>query len=251
MHYDAKFIHHHAIPVPHGFFERSGGVSCGEFLSLNGGGTRDLPSLISENRKRALIHLEILKNGPIFFPKQVHGAHVWSLSHDSVFAAYQEADAVVSAQRGHTLGILTADCAPVFFYHPKGIIGAAHAGWRGAISGILENTIHVMKEWGACVDQLVAVIGPTISGDSYQVGEDFFEQIEHSSPFCIDNFFTRSSKKLFFNLPAYIKTRLLRHMKCVYDVQRDTFGDIFFSRRYALSRGQQRYGLSMSIISLA
>jgi len=238
-------VQHAQLPVVHSFFGRSGGVSPFPFDFLNGSIKKDPVALI--NRERAFAFLDI---EPAFFPFQTHTARVLTLPRDQAHID-QPADALVTNLSGMALGVLTADCAPVMFYSPKGVIGIAHAGWRGALYGILENTASAMIELGAHPSDITVVIGPTIRQTAYAVDSLFLEEVSDVSSFCIKEFFKTRWDKLFFDLPGYIKKRLeLCGISLVYDTGMDTFGPLFFSRRYAVSNGSQEHGLSISIIAL-
>jgi YfiH family protein len=165
-----------------------------------------------------------------FIPHQNHTNNVLVLSPDHPETDMDQlADAVVTCQTNRPIGVKTADCTPVLFWDPCGVIGAAHAGYRGAASGILENTVHAMMALGAQPHTLRAVIGPTIRVRSYPVGKEFFSSIQDQSPFSIAPFVY---KERFFNLPAYVQHRLCQVMDNVHDVHVNTYGIRFFSHRY-------------------
>ena len=238
-------VRHDQLPVVHGFFGRSGGVSLSPFDSLNGSIQKD--PLAPLNRERVCSFLGI---ETAFFPLQDHTSRALILPRDLEHLD-QPADALVTAIEGTALGVLTADCAPVMFYSSKRIIGIAHAGYKGAISGVLENTVAAMKELGASELDITAVIGPTIRQTAYAVDALFLEEVSDVSPFCVKGFFRTRWEKLFFDLPGYIAKRLdLCGVSLVYDTGMDTFGPLFFSRRYALCHGFQDYGHSLSLIAL-
>jgi YfiH family protein len=238
-------VRHDQLPVVHGFFGRSGGVSPPPFDSLNGSIQKDALAVLNRERVYSFLGIETA-----FFPLQAHTTRALVLPRD-LQSLDQPADALVSHVPGTALGVLTADCAPVMFYSSKGIIGVAHAGCEGAISGVLENTVLAMQELGACPLDITAVIGPTIRQTAYAVDSLFLEHVSDVSPFCVKTFFKTRWERLFFDLPGYIQKRLaICGVSLVHDTAVDTFGPFFFSRRYALCNGFQEYGHSLSIIAL-
>lgn len=159
----------------HGFFTRRGGVSTGSFASLNCSlSGRDAPAAVAENRDRAARALGLETLTGLF---QVHGSHVVAVEAPWPDAARPHADALVTAERGIGLAIVTADCAPVLFAdHRAGVVGAAHAGWRGALAGIVAATVAAMCRLGAREHDIVAVVGPCIRQPSYEVDAAFRAQ---------------------------------------------------------------------------
>ena len=168
--------------IRHAFFTRQGGVSEGIYASLNGGiGSSDEPAKVQENRRRMAGALSIEPDGLI----SVYQVH----SPDAVIVEgpwrgdRPKADAMVTATPGLALGITTADCGPVLFADPQArVIGAAHAGWRGAVTGVLESTVAAMERLGARRDRIVAALGPTISQKAYEVGPDFIRRFAEEAP---------------------------------------------------------------------
>ena len=160
--------------LSHGFFTRAGGVSEGIFASLNCGlGSSDDAASVAENRRRALTQLGFAADR-LATCYQVHGAEVAAVTAPWRHEDRPRADAMVTATPGVALGILTADCAPVLFADPAArVIGAAHAGWRGALSGVLEATVAAMERQGATAGRISAAIGPCIGTASYEVGAEF------------------------------------------------------------------------------
>src|SRR6056300_2105522 len=161
--------------IRHGFFTTNGGVSTGFYQSLNCGfGSNDDPALIAENRRRVANSLGFQPD-QMFGLRQTHSARVVTIdsTSDASIDARADADALITNNSGYALAILTADCVPVLFAAPEmGVIGAAHAGWRGAVDGVLEATIAMMAKQGIKPDQIEAVIGPAIQQANYQVGDD-------------------------------------------------------------------------------
>jgi YfiH family protein len=197
--------------IAHGFFGRRGGVSTGLYESLNcGPGSSDDPDCVVENRRLALAALApgTREGGTkLVSLSQIHSAIVHTLP---AWDAPLEGDAMVTATPGLALGILTADCAPVLLADPAaGVIGAAHAGWKGALGGVLEATLEAMEKLGALRDRIGAAIGPCISQDNYEVGWDFRDRfleqgLRHR------RFFAPSSKEghYRFDLAGYAAHRL-------------------------------------------
>ena len=238
------------IGLKHGFFGRQGGVSTGAYDSLNcaatsgeSGGSDSLEN-VTENRIRACSAVGVWP-GALVTMRQVHGSNVAVLGKDHegspADAGIQqreprEADALVTETSGIALGLLTADCAPVLLVDPQvGIIGAAHAGWRGALAGVLASVVGVMETLGAKPSRIQAVIGPAIGPGSYEVGPEF------PAPFLAqdnDNeaFFSDASGQLRFDLPGYIAARLLDSGVRALDLGHDTFAEDnkFFSYRRTL-----------------
>ena len=238
--------------VPHGFLGRHGGVSQGVLLGLNAGyGSGDDPALIAENRRLATE--AVLPGARIVTVHQVHGCEVREA------AAWDEqarphADALVTDKPGLLLGILTADCAPVLLADAEArVIGAAHAGWRGAITGVTDATIAAMERLGAIRDGIAAAIGPCIAQPSYEVDEAFraglLDQDAGNERFFMDG----QAGKPHFDLPAYVRHRLLAAgIGEVETLQLDTYAepDRFFSYRRATHRGEPSYGRQISLIGL-
>lgn len=239
----------------HGFFTRAGGVSTGLYASLNCGyGSKDAPAAVTENRARAMARLDLTADR-LATLYQVHSPRAVVVEEPWAWNQAPEADALVTGRPGIALGILTADCAPVLFADPrKRIIGAAHAGWKGAKGGVLEATVQAMVELGAKPARIIAAIGPCIAQRSYEVGPDF------PSPFLEEDrangdFFApaRRPGHFMFDLPGYIARRL---GACGVDlIQRcpnDTVAeeDRFFSYRRATLRGEPDYGRGLSAIAL-
>ena len=159
--------------IVHGFFTRHGGVSSGIYQGLNVGiGSSDERTLVEENRRRAALHLGA-EPARLINPWQVHSPDAVTVS--APFEAERpKADGIVTATQGLAIAVVTADCGPILFSDAKaGVIGAAHAGWKGAIGGVLENTIAAMETLGAGRADIKAVLGPSISQENYEVGPEF------------------------------------------------------------------------------
>ena len=239
--------------VRHGFFTRNGGVSDGLYASLNVGyGSNDAIYKVTENRQKIIAFLGATSLNCV---SQVHGKRVERVHEEWTREVTPRADAMVTNKPGIAIGILSADCAPILLCDPKaGIIGAAHAGWRGALAGVVEATINEMCEIGAQPDSIIAAIGPTIGPDSYEVSETFLK------PFLDQNhknvaFFSEASRAghFLFDLPAYIISLMkAQGLDKVSWTGHDTFADSerFFSYRYGYIHGQPDYGRMLSAIMI-
>jgi YfiH family protein len=242
--------------VRHGFFPRRGGVSSGLYASLNcGPGSRDDPANVAENRDRVA---EMLGAEPtrLLTVYQKHSAEAVIAEKPWKAEKAPQADAIVTAKPGLAIGILTADCAPVLFCDPKArVIGAAHAGWRGALSGIVEATVAAMVTLGARPETIAAVIGPAISQKAYEVGADFRAQFLAEAPESEAFFATdEGSGEPHFDLPAYVADRLTRAgVGAIADLGLCTYCDEtrLFSYRRSQHHGEEDYGRQISAILLA
>ena len=240
--------------LPHGFLGRRGGVSTGEVAGLNVGfGSKDDRAAIAENRERAIEAL--LPEAQLATVHQVHSA-------DVVYAAAPwpqderpHADAMVTDRPGLLLGILTADCAPVLFADADArVIGAAHAGWRGALAGVTDATIAAMEQLGAAREGIAAVVGPCIAQPSYEVDEGFRIRFVEGDGATARFFTTGVSGKPHFDLAAYVVHRLLcAGIGQVEALHLDTYADParFYSFRRATHLGEADYGRQLSAIALA
>lgn len=240
--------------VSHGFFTRLGGVSTGLYASLNCGIKDDRPTHVRANRAKVAATLDLAPEH-LVTGRQVHGAKVLHVTKPWSFESAPEADALVTAERGIGLGILTADCAPVLFAVKKDrVIGAAHAGWKGALGGILESTVGVMQKLGARLENIEAAIGPCIGPNSYEVKDDF--RLPFLEQDQLNALFFKASPKpghLLFNLPGYVTARLnLLGIKTVYDTRQDTLTNsaAFFSNRRAFLKSEKGFGLQISVIAI-
>lgn len=249
------FVENGKDPVFHGFFTRAGGASTELYAGLNcGPGSQDDPAAIAENRKRAAEVLGVSADRLLTL-YQIHSAACQSVSGPWPGGKAPEADALVTATPGLAIGVLTADCAPVLFAGEGAggpVIGAAHAGWKGAVSGILESTVAAMKDLGARADSIRACIGPCIRRESYEVSQDFLAPfLEQDAE--NDRFFAPGKALgLFqFDLAAYVAHRLtLAGVEPVYDTGGDTCAEEsrFFSFRRATLRGEGDYGRELSAV---
>lgn len=191
----------------HGFFTRKGGASSGVFSGLNCGvGSSDQADIVAINRQRVADHMGVAVDHMV----AVHQVHSPDALHVTAPQTIRpQADAMVTATPGLLLTILTADCQPVLFADAKaGVIGAAHAGWRGAKDGVLEATLDAMETLGAHRADIAAVIGPCISQPAYEVGPEFFEAFTDDDPETRRFFVSGAGDRLLFNLPGYGLWRL-------------------------------------------
>jgi len=240
--------------IRHAFFTREGGVSGGIYRSLNCGlGSRDERTLVFKNRARAVAALGI-PPAMLATPHQVHG--VDAVVVDTAWRPGEgpQADAVVTRRRGLAVGIGTADCGPVLFADGEArVVAAAHAGWRGALAGILDSTIRTMEMLGARRERIVAVLGPMISGPNYEVGADVIERFLAADP-ANQRFFRDSPRAghAQLDLPGYIVSRLSGAGVAAAYLGLCTYADEtrFFSYRRATHRGEPDYGRLLSAIAL-
>jgi YfiH family protein len=239
--------------VPHGFLGRRGGASDDAYASLNVGlGSGDDPRAIEENRARA--GHAVLPGAQLVSVYQVHGAECVTVDQPWTDDARPHADALVTARPGVLLGILTADCAPVLLADSvAGVVGAAHAGWKGALAGVTEATIVAMEQLGARKERISAAIGPCIARRSYEVDADFRARFLDSDP-VNERFFTDAREGHGqFDLEAYVAYRLASAgIRQVTALGLDTYADEgrFFSFRRATHRGEPGYGRQISLIGV-
>ncbi len=241
--------------IRHGFFTRKQGVSQGVNGFLNCGfSSDDDERLVMANRAIAMDHLG-MQAGALTTVKQVHGTAVRQVTEPMPGPSAVEADALLTDRPGIALGVLSADCAPVLLADPDaGIIGAAHAGWRGALSGVVDRLVEAMVERGARGDRLTAAVGPCIAKPSYEVGPDMHAEFEKADTEGLALFEPdQAGDRYHFNLKAYVLSRLARlGIENALALSDDTFADEdrFFSARRSRNRGEQRFGLLLSAIAL-
>ncbi len=243
--------------IVHGFFTRQGGVSEGLYASLNCGfGSMDKPEAVLENRNRVLA---ALGQGQLLIVHQIHSSECETVDAPWRRGDEPKKDAMATDRSGIILGILTADCGPVLFHGLKKngspVIGAAHAGWGGAVRGVLENTVQAMLDLGAERDSLQAALGPCIGPGSYEVSEGFQRPFMHHNPGAME-FFKPAHKSghYMFDLPSYIKFRLEESgVGRIEILRRDTCAEAehFFSYRRSQIRGEPDYGRQISVIAIA
>lgn len=240
------------LPTRHGFFTRKGGASSGVFHGLNcGRGSTDQADAVALNRARVAAAMEVAPEALLGL-YQIHSARV--ITATAPLSEAPKADAIVTREPRLALSVLTADCMPVLFCEPESrVIGAAHAGWKGAAEGILEATIEAMGALGAARGQIRAAIGPCISQSAYEVGQDFREHFLDEDSENARFFVNGAAGKYQFDLPGYGLSRLraagiakaewLRH--CTYaDAER------FYSYRRKNHMGEADYGRLIATIRL-
>lgn len=242
--------------VRHGFFTRAGGVSGGLYASLNCGlGSGDDPAAVAENRRR-VAHAVGVDGDSLLTAYQVHSADVIAVERPWAADERPKVDGMVTRTPGIALGVLAADCAPVLFADPEaGVVGACHAGWRGAFAGIVEATVAAMERLGAHRDRVRAGLGPCIAQQSYEVGAEFRTNFIAADPanatFFIDS--TRAGHFM-FDLPSYVLGRIARAgVARIGHVALDTCAEEtrLFSYRRTCLRGEGDFGRGLSAIALA
>jgi YfiH family protein len=242
--------------IRHAFFTREGGVSTGIYRSLNGGlGSKDDLANVEENRRRMAEALGVAETHLVSC-YQIHSAEVIVAEKPWAREDAPHADAIVTATPGIAVGVAVADCGPVLLADGEaGVVGCAHAGWKGAFGGVLEAALEKMESLGAKRERVVASIGPLIRQDSYEVGPEFvsrFHEADHKNI----RFFAPSEREhhSLFDLPGYIGMRLMKAgVGKVDDLCLDTYTDEerFFSYRRATHKGEPDYGRLIAAIALA
>jgi YfiH family protein len=245
---------HEFFTSPHSFLSTEDGVSSGIYTSLNcGPGSGDDTELVNENRRIASKLISKRWNTPIVSCYQVHSHKVIEVKEDWKDQR-PKADAMVTRQPGLILGILTADCTPVLFEDTEaGIIGAAHAGWKGALTGVLSNTITAMETLGADRTTIRAAIGPTIHQESYEVGAEFRQTFIETNPTFTQFFKSGKDVEHFqFNLPEFVTYQLKNAgIQHIWNTAVNTYtNDNHFSYRRTTHRHEPDYGRQLSGIML-
>ncbi len=239
--------------VPHGFFTRKGGASSGIYAGLNcGPGSSDQREAVALNRARAAAAMDVAPERLLSL-HQYHSAEVVVVGAEG-WADRPRADGMVTATAGVALGILTADCAPVLLAdRAAGVVAAAHAGWRGALDGVLEATVAAMVRLGARREAVVAAVGPSISQRHYEVGPEFFDEFRAEEAGLERFFIPGAGDRLRFDLPGYVLHQLREAGvgeagwigRCTYDDP-----ERFFSYRRTTHAGEPDYGRLLSAIRL-
>ena len=239
--------------IRHGFFTREGGVSGGLYASLNCGfGSGDEPARVAENRARIAARLAV-PAGHLVTVYQIHSPDVAVAERPWQPGDAPQADAMVTDRPGIALGILTSDCVPVLFADPAaGVIGAAHAGWKGARGGVVANTVAAMVRLGARPERMAAAIGPCIAQTSYEVGPEFPGHFEAEDA----GFFAPSPRPghFLFDIGGLVEKRLAdQGIDTIRRCRHDTAAEEgrFFSYRRATLRGEPVYGRGLSVIALS
>ena len=243
-----------ALPARHGFFTRRGGVSQGPYASLNCSlSGQDDPAAVLENRARAAATLGVGLDRLLGLT-QVHGTDVVTVVAPWPAGAGARADGMVTDRAGIALGIVTADCAPVLFADREaGVVGAVHAGWRGAVAGVLEATLAAMVALGARADTIVAAIGPCIGQASYEVAADLRDAVLAHNGADSRFFATGRPERWQFDLPGYCAARLrAAGIAAVERAEADTAAapDLFFSHRRRTLSGGGPIGHQISVVAL-
>jgi polyphenol oxidase len=242
--------------ISHAFFTREGGVSGGLYASLNGGvGSRDDAGLVAENRARMAAVLKVAPDC-LLSAYQVHSPDVVVAQAPWPGDARPRGDAIVSRTAGLAIGVSTADCGPILLADPDAhVIGAAHAGWRGALGGVVEATVAAMERLGAARERIRAALGPMIRQDSYEVGPDLIARFAAEDEGS-ERFFRPAARDghAHFDLGGYIAARLARAgVRQIEDLGLCTYAEParFFSFRRTTHRGEADYGRHINAIALA
>lgn len=249
------FITAKSLDLPglsHGFFGRRGGVSEGLYERLNAGfSADDAAENVAENQRRIA---QALGAQHLVTNHQIHSADVVTITAQSDLTVRVKADGLVTTLPHIALSALHADCAPVLFADVNaGVIGACHAGWRGAVTGVTDSMILAMVELGATAQNIVAAVGPCISSENYEVGQEFKDNAIAINPDAAEFFSTPAGGKPHFNLPSYVRYRLncagvtvdAAPSPCTYAAPQD-----YFSYRYNTHQGHSDYGRNLSAIML-
>jgi hypothetical protein len=242
-----------SLGLPHGFLGRRGGISVGAMAGLNVGyGSKDDREAIAGNRRLAIA--AIMPEADLATVHQVHSAEVLVAYEPWPHEQRPHADGMVTDRPNLLLGILTADCAPVLFAdHEAVVVGAAHAGWRGALAGVTDRTIEVMEQLGARRENIHAAVGPCIAQPNYEVDETFRARFIEADPDNKRFFVAEPEGKPHFDLEAYVVHRLIAAgIDEVEALNLDTYGDAdrFFSYRRSNHLGQADYGRQLSAIGI-
>ncbi len=242
--------------IRHGFFTRGGGVSQGVYATLNGGtGSDDAPDKVAENRARMAAALGV-RPECLLTAYQVHSPDVAVVEQPWSQAERPRADALVTRRPGLAVGVSTADCGPLLFADARaGVVAAAHAGWRGALTGVVEATVAAMERLGAARSNIVASLGPTIRQPNYEVGPEFVERFKAADP-ANARFFTPSQRDghAMFDLPGFIAERVARAGIANFeDLRLCTYAEPerFYSYRRMTRLNEADYGRHINAVALA
>ena len=240
--------------VPHGFFGRKGGLSTGQVAGLNcGTGSDDDPQVVESNRRLAAD--AILPGAALASVYQIPSPTAVIVTEAAPHHERPRADALVTDRPGLLLGIVTADCAPILFADRQaGVVGAAHAGWRGAMAGVTDQAVAAMISLGAKIENVAAAVGPCLARANFEVGQDFVEQLLADDPLN-DRFIGEGRGGTpHFDLEAYLAARLaaagIRRIE-VSGLDTYALEDRFYSYRRAMHRNEPTYGRQLSLIGLA
>jgi YfiH family protein len=244
-----------AIPgLRHAFFSREGGVSEGIYAGLNGGtGSNDDAARVAENRRRMAEQMAVAPDRLLTL-YQVHSPDVVVATAPWDGGARPKADAIVTSTEGLAIGVTAADCGPILLVDPSArVIGAAHAGWKGALTGVLESTVDAMEKLGADRSGIVAAIGPMIRQNSYEVGSEFVERfLEADAEHAIFFLPAERDRHAMFDLAGFIRMRLENAgVLMIDDIGVDTYSDErFYSYRRSVHRKEPDYGRHVHAIAL-
>jgi len=245
-----------ALPgLAHGFFGRSGGVSTGLYASLNGGvGSRDDAERVAENKARMAKRLGVAAER-LLVPYQIHSAEALAVSEPWAAEARPRCDGLATRTRGLALGVTGADCGMLLFVDAaEGVIGAAHAGWKGALCGVIEATVAAMEGLGARRQEIRIALGPMIDAESYEVGPEFVERFTAEDPGFL-RFFAPAERKghAMFDLPAFIGMRAAQAGVASFEnIRVSTYAneESCFSYRRSVHHGEEDFGRLVSAIAL-
>ena len=240
--------------VSHGFFGREGGLSTGKVAGLNcGTGSGDDPQIVEANRRLAAD--AVIPGAPIASVYQIHSPTAVIVTEAVPLSVRPEADALVTDRPGLLLGVVTADCAPILLADREaGVVAAAHAGWRGAVAGVTDQAIAAMISLGARIENIASAIGPCLAKASFEVGQDFAEQLIKADPDNERFLGEGPNGKPHFDLEAYLVARLAAAgVRRIEASGLDTYSleDRFYSYRRATHRIEPTYGRQLSLIGLA
>lgn len=245
--------------IKHGFFTRNGGVSKGDYDSLNcSPNSDDTIENVMQNRQGVLDTLQLGDASTLYGLNQIHSTRVFVIKKgmpSGLKDGFRDGDAMITCDKNVALSVLTADCSPVLFSASNlPIVAAVHAGWGGAVKGIIQNVVDKMCELGAEKQAITACIGPTIHQSSYQVREDFIQQLKALSDFSTDAFLKEKSGDYYFDLPKYIEKQCERSgIIKIENMGLDTYelDAEFFSFRRNTHKKKKDYGRQMSVIALS
>lgn len=243
--------------IKYAFFTREGGFSSGEFKSLN---FNSSPSGGEPNKENIKKNLDVIKqyfHSPysVLKLKEIHSNKVYIFNDLNILPSVDkiEADAIITKIKNLVIGISTADCVPILLLDEQNeIIAAAHAGWKGAIAGIIENTIDEMIKIGSNVQKIKALIGPHLRVNNFEVKDDFIKILENKNPNGL-KFVLKMNNKFFFNITEFVKYTLKsKNIKYIYDVNLDTYAnpELLFSYRRSCHQKKDKLGCQFSAIML-
>ena len=239
--------------VNHCFFSKKGGFSKGIYKSLNcGRGSKDNRENIDKNLSKVSKKIKVKKNN-LLLMSQTHSNKVVIINNKNKNSKKINSDSIITKMKGCALGVVTADCVPIILYDVKNeIIGCIHAGWKGALNGIIENTINKFRKLGFNNNNIYACIGPCIGEKSYEVSLDFVRNFILKSKKNIIYFTKKNKEKRLFNLRKYISDKLIKLNVKIDHIERDTFKekDNFFSYRRSQKSNEEDYGRCISVINL-